>query len=64
MTAEGLSVGLIVTHRTWGLGKGGPSGPTDVWVSCCGGRTDARPRRDQVAETTPQRASSLGRSLR
>ena len=32
MTAEGLSVGLIVTHRTWGLGKVVHLDAQNVWV--------------------------------
>lgn len=32
MTAEGLSVGLIVTHKKWGLGKVIHLDPQNVWV--------------------------------
>lgn len=32
MTVEGLSVGLIVTHTKWGLGKVVHLDPQNVWV--------------------------------
>ena len=32
MTTEGLAVGLLVTHRMWGLGKVVHLDPQNVWV--------------------------------